>query len=541
MTRQWHGADEARGDVSGDVGARGAPPRFPTAAFWLVGGLIGLVKLVTVVTTPDRFRILAFNSDDLHYYVLTALNLAQGNGSTFDGLQGTNGYQPLWFLLLSGAFRVTGVDRPGAYVVTMVLLVVLWGLALLLLHRLSRDVLGATGAPAALLVLLPHARWWTGCENALVVAVLLAAVLLLLRRGLLRPGAPRIRDVALLGVLLAVLVLSRLDTAVLLGVLAVVGLSRWRRIGAVVVLVAPTAVALAVYAAVNQAAFGVPVPVSGLAKQLGPLGRNWSVVGDFLLYGQLGPVPMLLGVTVVAGAALALWLLAPARRSALPEPVRDRAGDLGTVIAVLLAAQLGQLAYYAVASSWELQGWYFSFGVVALVLSAGVVGARLADVRFLRPAVATVLAAFLAVTLLHEATVVGQRDPDADPTTRDIDAGTWADESLPDDAVLAMGDWAGSLAASTTHPVVQLEGLVGSPDYLDALQDGTVPAYLESLGVTHYARLLHPGEVETCRPAEPYFGLGPTATIDVCGAREVYRGSVQGQVDLVIWELRVAS
>lgn len=507
--------------------------------FSAVAVVVGVVKIVTILLAPDRFVVLAFNSDDVHYYVLTALNAATGHGSTFDGLTPTNGYQPLWFVLLTVVFRVAGVDRPGAYVATMVVLVVLWFAALALLYRLGRDVLGTTGALAGLLVFLPHARWWTGCENALVVVVLLAAVGLVLRRPVL-VAAPSTRAVGLLGATLAVLVLSRLDTLVFVAVLALAGLVRWRvaRTRLVALLAGPAVAALAVYTAVNQLLFGVPVPVSGLAKQLGPWGHNVGVVRDFLLYGQVGPLPLFFGLTVVVAGAVALWLLAPARALLLPEPLRDHAAVLRDVLVVLLLAQAGQLAYYAILSSWELQSWYFSFGLVALVLSAGVVGARLANRRVVRLGVIGLVAVATLVVTAHEVAAVRAGPVDSSPYAREIDAGAWADAHLPPGAVLAMGDWAGTFAASTRHPVVQLEGLVNSPAYLDALQTGTARQFLAAHGVTHFARLTHPGEVVGCSVVEPYFGLGPKTTFDVCGKPLVYRGDVGGVIELLVWDVR---
>ncbi|MFC5061523.1 hypothetical protein [Actinomycetospora atypica] len=496
----------------------------PGALFGLVGGGLGLVQLLVVTLTPGVWRPLAFSSDDLHYYVLPALNLAQGAGSTFDGLQPTNGYQPLWFLLLAAAFRVVGVDRAGAFVVVMALLALLWGLAVWLLWRL-RAFLTTTGAAAGLAVLLLHGRWWSGCENALVGVLLLVLVDQVLRRGVLA-RVPTVRDAGLVGALLALLVLGRLDTAVLVGLLGAWGLWRWRSVPLVAAVVGPAVATLGVYAAVNQLLFGTALPVSGLAKQLGPFGDNLPALGQFLLYGTLGPLPLFFGATVLVVGAWALVLL-------------DRS-PLRLVIAGLLVAQVVQVSWYAVTTSgWELQSWYFSCGVMALVLSVGVVVARW-SAAWVAPAVGVVVVGLLLVSGAHAVGDVLVRDPSASPVTRDIDAGLWADRTLPPGSVLAMGDWAGTLGVTSRVPVVQLEGLMGSPAYLAALRDGTVPAYLSGLGVTHYARLFHPGEPFSCRVSEPWFGVSPKVPLDLCGRPVVYRGDVQGVVELVIWDVRGA-
>src|SRR3954470_20874906 len=49
---------------------------------------------------------LAMTVDDTFYYFETALNVSRGLGSTFDGLNPTNGYHPLWLALLSAVFSL---------------------------------------------------------------------------------------------------------------------------------------------------------------------------------------------------------------------------------------------------------------------------------------------------------------------------------------------------------------------------------------------------------------------------------------------------
>ena len=49
--------------------------------------------------------------DDAYYYFGVARNLAGGHGSTFDGINPTNGYHPLWCWILVPVFAL--VDDPG--------------------------------------------------------------------------------------------------------------------------------------------------------------------------------------------------------------------------------------------------------------------------------------------------------------------------------------------------------------------------------------------------------------------------------------------
>ncbi len=52
---------------------------------------------------PVKYLI-HFTSDDTYFYLKVANNLATGKGSSFDGINLTNGYHPLWLLILSAYF-----------------------------------------------------------------------------------------------------------------------------------------------------------------------------------------------------------------------------------------------------------------------------------------------------------------------------------------------------------------------------------------------------------------------------------------------------
>ena len=47
----------------------------------------------------------ALTFDDAFYYFGIARNVAHGHGSTFDGINPTNGYHPLWMLIVGAVLR----------------------------------------------------------------------------------------------------------------------------------------------------------------------------------------------------------------------------------------------------------------------------------------------------------------------------------------------------------------------------------------------------------------------------------------------------
>ena len=90
--------------------------RVPTVSGLLVVGTLGLIFWLVDPSEWDRFF-----HDDSFFYIKTANNLAQGLGATFDGINQTNGFHPLYMLWLAGLARLvelTGFTGLAVVVVT---------------------------------------------------------------------------------------------------------------------------------------------------------------------------------------------------------------------------------------------------------------------------------------------------------------------------------------------------------------------------------------------------------------------------------------
>ena len=81
----------------------------PTRALRIIAIAVCLAWLpVIVVWGPAPFTI---TFDDAFYYFQIGKELAHGHGSTFNGLDHTNGYHPLWQLIcaMPFVFGLTGL------------------------------------------------------------------------------------------------------------------------------------------------------------------------------------------------------------------------------------------------------------------------------------------------------------------------------------------------------------------------------------------------------------------------------------------------
>lgn len=332
-----HAVEHARGSVGrrrsslrrGQPGEGGAVPanRADDRASLPIGPWPRRVILVLLVGYAAWYLFLAIGAplpavvnglpDDSFYYLQVARHVAGGLGSTFDGVEPTNGYHPLWMWLL---VPVQAVTR-GAPEVSLRAALLLSGLlGFFSLWMLQRLLLARVGTWASVTGLLLFA--WPRIfglttnllESGLVLLLLLAVVWVLylggeapwLRgRGGTMPRVPERSDtlprtrawvpVVLFGALFGTACLARLDTVFLPAAFGLIGLhAAWRRrfpwddeaapvrsrVGSLAATVEVLAVAVAMvvpYLAWNLAQFGHLQPVSGFVKSTFPHPRpHWA-------------------------------------------------------------------------------------------------------------------------------------------------------------------------------------------------------------------------------------------------------------------------
>ena len=174
---------------------------------------VTLTAIATVTVPLLSHRILAYYADDFFYYLQIVHNLAEHGRSTFDGTTLTNGYHPLWLLVLTALYLCGGDPAVffGVAVLTVAATVSTYQMTRVLLERYSiNPAIGQFCAVWAALFALSMDR--TGMEVILTVPLLLAFVLFVDGGDYLESP----RRTAWAGFLAALVVLSRLDAALLM-------------------------------------------------------------------------------------------------------------------------------------------------------------------------------------------------------------------------------------------------------------------------------------------------------------------------------------
>jgi hypothetical protein len=235
-----------------------------------------LFLLIFRFVAGSDFRELALNrfQDDSYYYLQPAWQFLAKGFFTFDGLNPTYGFQPLWMLVLAvqAVFTPDKIDFIRMAALLGGGFYCLAGVALFYLSRTWLPGWRAVIAPAFWLANPPLASLYiTGKENALYAFLLIAAAAIVARTA---DGAWSRRSAFATGIITGLMMLARVNAlvpaALLLGVLfAFEGggwRGKWARLSWTALGIGAMVIPWAIYA---QVSFGTVFPNSGSAKLIG--------------------------------------------------------------------------------------------------------------------------------------------------------------------------------------------------------------------------------------------------------------------------------
>lgn len=394
-----------------------------------------------------------FAEDDAYYYLVTAKNIAATGRSTFDGQSLTNGYHPLWMIVLVLQELTVG----GSLMVTFVIeAALLSGGLYLLLRRAPRVCALACAAYALPFLVVTTILGMRGMEFSLFVFAF-AALVNLIEKARSEGGGG-----LMIGLVAAAAIGARIDAAVFVGPLLLMAplplRTRLRALGVLAGLGL-------VFAVVSLAIFGAVTPISSAVKSLGGLQINHTLLRQMVRVFSGNSSSSLYIITIIALLASPLLWLA------------SRQGTTGRALAA--ASTLGGAAFVAklvFASSWEIWPWY-NFAVFP-PFAAGlyvVADPQAPWARYWPSAKRLERGVGLAVMagILVWAGMGLSRPFRIDAGYGILNARAAARFGpILGGARVAMGDRAGSFAMAYPGGVVQLEGLMNDKAYFRALKAG---------------------------------------------------------------------
>ncbi|MEZ5965787.1 MAG: hypothetical protein R3F56_18270 [Planctomycetota bacterium] len=463
----------------------GPPAAWPgRAASVVVLGVVA-VALATFVLVAGTPRLLAIVPDDAAYFFQIAAHASAGEGLTFDGIHRTNGFQPLWLGVLVLAHTIARGAPETMLRVFLLLQIALVTAAAGLVHDLLARTSSRHVAFLSVLVLV----FWVcvpavnGMESALLVCSLALACSYATRAGVLVGGTVGggVGRRFVLGLLLGVVVLARLDTVFLVvavcagDAVRILGGGDRRHasarlaatLGGVGLLVGP-------YLVFNVLSFGAAMPISGRLKSSFPA---------FAFTGSLpGSLPETLDGTgrlgLLLAAAQVVWFVLRRRR---PQP-------LHAVLAFASAGVLLHFLHTVLFMKWAVFAWHF----VAYGLVGTLIGSQLLWIVFPRVPLGAARVAYLAVAgvvvALGLARTVRLLDPPLERSwgAAAYEAALWARRATPATAVFAMSD-CGAFGYYSRRRTINLDGVVNDMEFQAVLRRRELQPYLQRCGVRFLA------------------------------------------------------
>lgn len=495
--------------------------------------------------------------DDAFYYFNVAYHIAQGHGSTFDGINLTNGYQPLWMAFILPIYAVLKDKYVALRAVTLLQLGLSFGAIFLVYFTLRK----AVGYVAVIVCLLFFWRRFIGLyvggvESAALLFSLALAFWYASRAKLLSKPTLSKKELIIIGLLLALVVLARFDYVwYLFAFLGCLGWNVFRagprepRVGIRVMvyvfwILLPAAVLGGMYALLNLAVFGHALPISAAMKSSFPIlssrAGQWNLDPAYLEYS---------GIIFLSVVYLLTLPKLSQRRVSIEKDSLTRGGTW---------LVLGTLMHYVTLTlfqEWAIYLWYFTGYLITLVVVAAILLDLLMDIARKRLGARTKWLAvgfgiaFLLPVLLstaYNAYRVRQMQLTTF-TTAMYEAALWLNQNAPPDTVVGMSD-AGVIGYFSERPIVNLDGLANSYEYQESLKNHDLSGFLRAKGINHIGRTFNRdiiGRDYGCIDFEVTSRLYrvPGGTVKLCQKDEVYRSTPSlysdgDQDQLIIWAVK---
>lgn len=426
------------------------------AVLWLS---ISLTLGAVIAMLPFRY-LLHFSLDDSYFYLKIAQNISSGFGSTFDGINPTNGYHPLWLWIISGLFyclKPAGITSPEQlYIAVFILTSAINTGSVILLIGIIEKTFGRQLAVSAKIILVLMAvisslYFVIGLENQL--SIFLFVLWLFFRTG---------KNCYIPGALLGLLCLSRIDYAVMLFPFLIIyeifhkssDNSDKNSLRIIYSLMLPLLMMTAYF--YSNLHFFNHFSTTSARAQFRP--------GSFLLYAnfpRLFSEPIRFGLLCFSLSGIAYF---PAMRNTkLPPAAADFFGLMKTV---WIAGIISIFVHYC----FNLNGareWYYSFtGFISAVLLLPVLTKHKVGSFAALTAIICSFILFATVFRLNY-----YRYDDAYDFAKKIKNAT------PENSVLYMSDLSGMISFYSERKVMNGDGLVNSHEYIDCMAKNDLKSF----------------------------------------------------------------
>lgn len=504
-----------------------------------LGALIALLvsPYVALSLWGSEAHLIGFFPDDAFYYLKTARNVFVAGFATFDGVNPTNGFHPLYFLLVITLASLV----PATWFLNAVFLLhvmIMWlAIFLLLVRAQALTAMGRIVIAAMLAFPAPFLFAWVSAGMEAPLVVLGTVLLLNAWLTAAQLDFKSYRANLWLGVAMTVFMLSRLDL-----ILALIPFIAWLSVkqfllakssasASLITLLSVFALPLVggvAYIAFNVVTTGHVLPVSAAVKRafVVPFSVSWAAsTGN----GNLAITALALAPIVISMLAL-FWGARDQNKLAVRQ-----------IVSAIVLAAISVVIYYTylVTYASNFFRWYFAMPLAA---SAWVAVHWLSQREFKlhltgRMSIVASIAAVLVVFASNALFVRFVASSSKSTSWHLMQIAQKLDEVTQPCDVAAVYD-AGVIGYFSSRRVINLDGLANSYTYLDEYRrPGKLLEYLEKQGVSVYLlrdqHANNSGEVASGQ--YEFVQFAPDARLKLRRQDELFRYIIPGAFNVIAY------
>ncbi len=430
----------------------------------------------------DISKIISNTPDDASYYLKIAENFTLEKGFTFDNINITNGFQPLWEYLLIPVMRIAD-SQPPENKLRIILLVqlVLISISLLIFNNVLRKFFQDKYILAfdIFFAVFVFFNAINGMETSLMILLISLLLCSAVKQKIFETESKG-REFTW-GIILGLLILSRLDMIFTVIGIALIFISGFRKdsLNRIIKIFSGTAIILIPYLLYNFICFGNIIPVSGYLKT------------GFLQTGLIDKLKLLLkyreSYFFICSLIYLGWQLIFKKRNET-----DKRNSFSDFINVLIISNIFLFLYMLIYLNWVIFYWYFIpyslvFSVVVCIVFS----------HLFKDKESAFVNIFYFGVILFTAFYWGQKIyvnysgynsvKENNWNIESYKAASWIKDHSGVKDIMAMKD-AGHFSFFSGRNVINLDGLVNDFEYQEILKNKKLNEYLKNNSVKYLSQ-----------------------------------------------------
>jgi len=424
----------------------------------------------------DQFRdILHYTTEDAYYYFKIAYNVSINGHFTFDTINNTNGFQPLWLFCIIPLFLLKFNFETTIRLILCCQAILMSLSAILLIKTLKRRFTQAvTLGVLIVFVFNIYFQSLTGMETPITLLV----IFLFLNYFISNDGFHNLsnQNIFFIGLLFSFLTLARLDTfAFFLSFILsffiynYINISKVKTIFLKIIFLSLSfSILLIPYISWNIMAFGELIPISAQLKSSFP---KLTLNSPFILLTEFNKINLVL--SIFCALVYIVWFATRLNRMSKS----DHRGALDWSIFILSLGSILHFTFYLLFARWGIFNWHYMIYRIHIVFISALILNYLYQ-HFNKFFTCSLLVILFVTGMFW---LINRNYFPNFETTFEYQAyktAMWAKINTPKETRFAMSD-CGIFGFFSERATINLDGLANNIDFQDVLKKKKLNSYLE--------------------------------------------------------------